>query len=75
MGNFLQFCDIQETIVKNEALNIPPEHQLQHLAESFNVRLLYKQWSNQDALPSRTSVTLEIKELTYGLATTLELCC
>jgi hypothetical protein len=44
------------------------------LSEAFNVRSLFQQWDSQHKSHT-TSSDLVVRELTYGLATTLEFTC
>jgi hypothetical protein len=74
MEQFFIYCDTQKRKVEHETRHMAISTQKKMVEEAFNVRSLFHQWWGQYQKQT-SSNSLTIREVTYGLATTVQLCC
>ncbi len=71
--NFIEYCDNEMCQVKLATQGKSMQHQLRFLRDNFSIRKLYSKWKSRQKAVQQSE--LQVREITYGLATNIEIKC
>jgi hypothetical protein len=71
--NFIEYCDNDMGQMKLATQGKSMEHQLRFLRDNFSIKKLYCKWKSRQKAMKQSE--LQVREITYGLATNIEIKC